>query len=301
MARQAAQNELAALQSQRAELNQFNPDTVGAVVRKASLPAATTSKMALGKAVGVFGLFVLAGLAIAWFLDRRDGLGGGRRRIEQIVPGANIRVMPGAEGSSATPAEIDTAIDRLAVELVAGGTARCRGVGARHRRRHGAARGPGRGAGLEPRLRRHPRPVRAGRLHRPRAAPRPHGRVVRRPRDLERQRRRPGRRCPPRPASPPSRPTPTVTWLRPKGSAEAVRPAAPGRGRLARLPGRAASGSRRSCSSPPSPSRTAAGTALGQWVGRTALIVAPDERSQAESVATALAEADVRVTEVVWT
>jgi hypothetical protein len=51
----------------------------------------------------------------------------------------------------------------------------------------------------------------------------------------------------------------------------------------------------------PSPNRTAAGSALGQWVGRTALIVGPDERPQAESVATALAEAGVRVTEVVWT
>jgi len=107
---------------ERTRLNGFDPETVGALVRAASVPEATTSKMALGKGVGVFGLFVLAGLAIAWFFDRRDGLGGGRRRIEAIVPGANLRVMPGAAGANASPAEVDTAIDRLAVELVAGGS-----------------------------------------------------------------------------------------------------------------------------------------------------------------------------------
>ena len=39
-----------------------------------------------GKAVGVFGLFVLGGLAAAWLLDRRDGLGGGRRRVDALLP-----------------------------------------------------------------------------------------------------------------------------------------------------------------------------------------------------------------------
>jgi hypothetical protein len=36
-------------------------------------------------------------------------------------------------------------------------------------------------------------------------------------------------------------------------------------------------------------------------VGRTALVVGSDERAQAEAAAAALADADVRVTEVVWT
>ena len=297
--RQAAQNELAALQSQRAELNQFNPDTVGVVVRKASLPPATTSKMALGKAVGVFGLFVLAGLAIAWVLDRRDGLGGGRRRIEQIVPGANIRVMPGAGGSSATPAEIDTAIDRLAVELVAGGTA------------GSAASVLVIGAGMEPpvalaeelasslafagipalfvlagttdRQLRHVHTIVSFADHvtssasvaGPAALPAQAGETI-------------------------LTATPTVTWLRPKGSAEAS-----GLLRRAVIDSLVSRAGREKFEAvvfvAPSPNRTAAGTALGQWVGRTALVVAPEERGQAESVATALAEADVRVTEVVWT
>ena len=50
-----------------------------------------------------------------------------------------------------------------------------------------------------------------------------------------------------------------------------------------------------------SPTRTAAGSALGQWVQRTAVIVEPDGRSQAEDVAQALSDAGVSVTEVVWT
>ena len=295
----AAANELAALQDQRAQLQQFNPDTVGVLVRKASLPAGSTSKMALGKAVGVFGLFVLGGLAAAWFLDRRDGLGGGRRRIEAIVPGANIRVMPGAEGTSATPAEIDTAIDRLAVELVAGGT-------------------PGNatsvlviGAGMEP-------PVAlaeelasslafagiptlfvlAGSSERqPRNA---HvvpsfadlvtsGASVAGPAGL------------PASAGEPALSTgPVVTWLRPKGSAEAA-----GLLRRAVVDSLVTRAGRERFEAvvfvAPSPTRTAAGSALGQWVKRTALVVEPDDRNEAEAVATALAEAGVRVTEVVWT
>jgi capsular polysaccharide biosynthesis protein len=110
-----------ALTTQQAQLRGFDPETVGELTQRAGLPSASTSKMALGMAVGAFGLIVLSGLALAWLVDRRDSLGGGRRRIEQLVPGATIRVLPGAEGESASPAEIDTAIDRLAVELVAGG------------------------------------------------------------------------------------------------------------------------------------------------------------------------------------
>jgi uncharacterized protein involved in exopolysaccharide biosynthesis len=291
--------ELKDLTDQRAQLTQFDPATVATLVRTAALPAGTTSKMALGKAVGVFGLFVLAGLGAAWLLDRRDGLGGGRRRIEAIVPGANMRVMPGAEGSGATPAEIDTAIDRLAVELVAGGT-------------------PGNpasvlviGAGLEP-------PVAlaeelasslayagipalfvlAGTTDRQLRSVHTvasfadlvtSGASVAGPAGL-----------PAQAGETPLAGGPTVSWLRPKGSAEAA-----GLLRRAVVDSLVTRAGRERFEAvvfvAPSPNRTAAGSALGQWVGRTALIVGPDERPQAESVATALAEAGVRVTEVVWT
>jgi capsular polysaccharide biosynthesis protein len=296
---QVAQNELKALQDQRAELNQFDPATVGTFTRKASLPSATTSKMALGKGVGVFGLFVLAGLGAAWFLDRRDGLGGGRRRVEQLLPSATSRVMPGAEGSNASPAEIDTAIDRLAVDLVAGGTA------------GKPASALVIGTGMEP-------PVAlaeelasslafagipalfvlAGSSDRELR----HAQVVPSFADLVTSGASVSG-----PAGLPARAGeaslssgPLVTWLRPKGSPEAaglLRRAVvdslivrAGRERFEAVVFVAAS-----------PVRTAAGAALGQWVGRTAIIVEPDGRSQAEPVAAALAEADVRVTEVVWT
>ena len=296
---QAATSALAQLQNQQTKVNQFDPAAVGTITRKASLPDPVTSKMALGKAVGVFGLFVLGGLAAAWFLDRRDGLGGGRRRVEALLPGANIRVMPGADGGNATPAEIDTAIDRLAVEIVAGGA-------------------PGKassvliiGAGMEP-------PVAlaeelasslafagipalfvlAGSTDR--ALRSAHtvpsfadlvtsGASVAGPAGLPAQ------------AGETTLTTgPLVTWLRPKGSPEAA-----GLLRRAVVDSLVSRAGRERFEAvvfvAPSPTRTAAGSALGQWVGRTALVVGPDERNQAEAAATALAEADVRVTEVVWT
>ena len=292
-------DEVKGLTDVRTQLNQFDPTTVGTLVRKASLPAPTTSKMALGKAVGVFGLFVLGGLAAAWLLDRRDGLGGGRRRIEQIVPGANIRVMPGAEGSSATPAEIDTAIDRLAVELVAGGT-------------------PGNpssvlviGAGMEPPVAlaeelasslayagiptlfvlagTTDRELRSAHAVASFADLVTSGASVAGPAGLPAQAGDQVRTA-----------GPIVSWLRPKGSAEAA-----GLLRRAVVDSLVTRAGRERFEAvvfvAPSPNRTAAGSALGQWVGRTAMVVGSDERPQAESVATALAEAGVRVTEVVWT
>lgn len=296
---QAANSALAQLQAQQTKIRQFDPDAVGTITRKASVADPVTSKMALGKAVGVFGLFVLAGLAAAWFLDRRDGLGGGRRKIEALLPNANIRVMPGAEGGSATPAEVDTAIDRLAVELVAGGT-------------------PGNassvliiGAGMEP-------PVAlaeelasslafagipalfvlAGTSERQLR----HAHTVPSFADLVTS----GASV----AGPAGLPAqageqalsngPLVTWLRPKGSPEAA-----GLLRRAVVDSLVTRAGRERFEAvvfvAPSPSRTAAGSALGQWVGRTALVIGSDERGQAEAAATSLAEADVRVTEVVWT
>lgn len=296
---QVATSKLAQLQAQQTKIRQFDPDAVGTITSRASNADPVTSKMALGKAVGIFGLFVLAGLAVAWLLDRRDGLGGGRRRIEALLPTANIRVMPGAEGGHATPAEIDTAIDRLAVELVAGGA-------------------PGSassvliiGAGMEP-------PVAlaeelasslafagipalfvlAGSTERQLRSAHSvtsfadlvtSGASVAGPAGLPSQ------------AGEQALSTgPLVSWLRPKGSPEAA-----GLLRRAVVDSLVTRAGRERFEAvvfvAPSPSRTAAGSALGQWVGRTALVIGPDERSQAEAAAASLAGADVRVTEVVWT
>ncbi len=296
---QAANSALAQIQGQQAKIRQFDPEAVGTVTRKASLPDPVTSKMALGKAVGVFGLFVLAGLAAAWYLDRRDGLGGGRRRVEALLPNANVRVMPGAEGGPASPAEVDTAIDRLAVELVAGGI-------------------PGNassvliiGAGMEPPIAlaeelasslafagipalfvlagSTDRQLRSAHVVPSFADLVTSGASVAGPAGLPAQ------------AGEPALSTgPAVTWLRPKGSPEAA-----GLLRRAVVDSLVTRAGRERFEAvvfiAPSPSRTAAGSALGQWVGRTALVIASDERSQAEPAATALAEAGVRVTEVVWT
>lgn len=300
---QTLQNELKGLQDQRAELNQFDPATVGTLVRKASVPPATTSKMAMGKGIGVFGLFLLAGLGIAYLVDRRDSLGGGRRRIEAILPGATMRVMPGADGGSASPAEIDTAIDRMAVELVAGGG-------------HGTATSVlVIGTGMEPPVAlaeelasslafagipalfvlagSSERQVRGARAVGSFAELVTAGGTLAGPAGLPAQA---GATADPAVAVA----GPMVSWLRPTGSAEAA-----GLLRRAVVDSLVARAARERFEAvvfvAPSPTRTAAGSALGQWMQRTALVVAPEERSQAEPVATALADAGVRVTEVVWT
>ena len=76
--------------------------------------------MALAKGVGLFGLFVLGGFGIALLVDRRDTFGGGQRIVSQLAPSANIRLLPTATHRRASPAAIDAAIDRLAVELLRG-------------------------------------------------------------------------------------------------------------------------------------------------------------------------------------
>lgn len=292
-------SDLSGLNDERNQLTQFDPSTVGSIVRKASLPTASVSKKAMGKGVGIFGLFLMAGLGIAWLLDRRDALAGGRRRIEQLVPGANIRVLPGTGGSSASAAEIDTAIDRLAVELVAGSA-------------------PGRatsvlviGAGMEP-------PVAlaeelasslafagiptlfvlAGSSEREVR----HAHVVTSFADLITTNGSiSGPAGLPSEAGEPALSTgPLVSWLRPRGSAEAS-----GLLRRAVVESLVARAGRERFEAvvfvAPSPTRTAAGSALGQWVDRVALVISPDERNRAAEAASALAEAEVRVTEVVWT
>lgn len=126
---QSAQSKLSNLNSALTDLAGIDTSSVGAMVRKAPLPATVLSKMAVGKGVGVFGLCLFAGLALALLVDRRDSLGGGRRAVAQLVPSANIRILPTATGRAPSPAEIDAAIDRLAVELAGqGGRGRANSV-----------------------------------------------------------------------------------------------------------------------------------------------------------------------------
>ncbi|MFN8017247.1 MAG: hypothetical protein U0P45_03895 [Acidimicrobiales bacterium] len=298
-AQQAAQSQLNALNQQKAQLAQFDPSSVGVLVKKATLPPATTSKKAMGKGIGVFGLCVAGGLVAAWFLDRRDGLGGGRRKIEQLAAGANIRVLPGADGRSASPAEVDAAIDRLAVDLVGGGM-------------------PGKatsvlivGAGMEPPValaeelasslafagipalfvlagtsERQPRQVQTIASFADLVTS---GASVAGPAGL------PANAGEGTPGG-----GPLVTWLRPKGSAEAS-----GLLRRAVVDSLVTRAGRERFEAvvfvAPDPTKTAAAAALGQWVERTAMVVDRDDRGQAEAAVESLASAEVRVTEVVFT
>jgi capsular polysaccharide biosynthesis protein len=289
---------ITALNTSLAGVTSIDVDSVGSLVRKApESPALVTSKKALAKGVGIFGLIVVIGLLAAWLLDRRDTLGGGRRRVEQALPGAGSRVLPGAEGRGASPAEIDTAIDRLAVELVSSG----------------AASTPTSvlviGAGSEP-------PVAlaeelassltfagiralfvlAGTTDRELR----HVHVVASFADLLSGPSVSGPASLPAQAGGTPTPGPTVTWLRPRGSAESS-----GLLRRAVVDTLVARAGREQYEAvvfvTASPARTAAATALGQWVTRTILVVGDGERVEAEGAAQALADADVSVSEVVWT
>lgn len=272
--------------------------TPGRLVRQAPLPKAVLSKKALGTGVGVFGLLVMAGLGVALLVDRRDSLGGGRRKVEQLVPGANIRIMPTAVNRKASPAEIDAAVDRLAVELAGGGT------------RGRACSVLMVGTGMEP-------PVAlteelassltfagiptlfvlAGTSGR--ELPQAH--VVLSFTDLI---------TGPSITGPVSLPevagsgagasTRTVTWLRPRGSAEAS-----GLLRRAVVEALITRAGREGFEAvvfvAATPTRNAAAAALGQWVTKTAVIVDGDGSQDVEQAVTALREADVDITEVVWT
>lgn len=93
---------------------------------------------------------------------------------------------------------------------------------------------------------------------------------------------------------------PTVTWLRPRGSAEAS-----GLLRRAVVEALITRAGREGFEAvifvAASPTRNAAAAALGQWVAKTAVIVDGDASQSVEAAVAAFAEADVPVTEVVWT
>ena len=282
------------------QLNAYgDPTTAGGdVSKRATLPDSVLSKMALAKGVGIFGLFVFAGLGVAVLVDRSDSLGGGRRKVSQLVPGANLRILPTAGGRKAGPAEADAAIDRLAVELVNAGS-------------------PGRAASVLVAGTRGEPPVAlaeelassltfagipalfvlAGTSDRDVR----HAHTVTSFSDLI---------TGPSISGPASLPevagvstgiaAPTVTWLRPRGSAEAS-----GLLRRAVVEALVTRAGREGFEAvvfvAATPTRNAAAAALGQWVDKTAVIVDNDDGSAVEAAVSALVEADVAITEVVWT
>lgn len=270
----------------------------GELVREAPLPSAVLSKKALGTGIGVFGLFSMAGVGAALLVDRRDAMGGGRRKVEQLVPGANLRMMPSAVSRSASPAEVDAAIDRLAVEL-AGGGSRGRAtsvlvVGTRSEPPVAMAEELAASltfAGIPTLF------VLAGASDREiRQA-----HVIMSFTDLITGPSITG------PASLPDMAgagagvsAPLVTWLRPRGSAESS-----GLLRRAVVEALVTRAGREGFEAvifvAATPTRNAAAAALGQWTSKTAVIVEGDDSAGVEAAVSALSEADVSVAEVVWT
>jgi capsular polysaccharide biosynthesis protein len=293
---QELQGQLNALNASYATVEAINTADVGRVVRRVtSPPEAVLSKMALGKAVGVMGLCVLAGLAVAFVVDRSDSLGGGRRRIAQILPGANLRLLPRVVNPRATQAEVDAAVDRLAIELTSEG-------------RRGKATGVLLTTNTpEP-------PVRLAEemaaslafagipavfvLAGASRSELPQARVVTSFTDLVEQQHLLQAELAD-PAGPRHTASPTITWLRPRGSVEAS-------GLLQRavveslLTRASRDGFEAVFFLTPSPTHHAAAAAFGRWVDKTALVVLDDDSHTAETAAGALAEADIIVTEAVW-
>ncbi len=291
------QAQLNTLNANYATIAAVNTSDVGRVVRRVTTtPEAVTSKMALGKAVGILGLCGLAGLGIAYVVDRSDSRGGGRRRIAQILPGANVRLMPRVSNPRATQAEVDAAVDRLAIELTAQGR---RGKAAGVLLTSNTAEPPIHlaqelssslaFAGIPAVF------VVAGSTR----TDLPQARVVTSFTDLlDTQYLLQAELADPD-ADPATSVAPTITWLRPRGSVESS-------GLLQRavveaLITRASrDGFHAVFLLTPSPTHQAAAAALGRWVDKTALVILDDESATAEQAAEALAEADIRVTEAVW-
>jgi hypothetical protein len=289
------QAQLNDLNSTYNSIDAIDTSDTGRVVRRAATPESVLSKMALGKAVGVVALFGVLGLGVALVVDRSDSLGGGRRRLQQILPGANVRLLPRVANPRATQAEVDAAIDRLAIELTSEG-------------RRGKATGVLLvSTGVEP-------PVRLAEdlaaslafagipavfvIAASTRAAVSQARVVTSFTDLLDSQ---GLVQPELadPAAAPSGAAPTITWLRPRGSAESS-------GLLQRavveaLVTRASrDGFEAVIFLAASPTHQATAAALSRWVDKNALIVLDQDAQAAEQAADALREADVAVAEVVW-
>lgn len=276
-----------------------NTGDVGRVVRRAGVPAAVLSKMALGKAVGLFGLCLIAGLGLALLVDRTDSLGGGRRKIEQILPNAGIRLMPAVTNSKATEAEVDAAIDRFAIELTSGS------------RRGRATAVVMVSTWSEPPLAL-AQDVAASLgfagipalfvIAASTTAEVGHARVVTDFGDLIDDAHLSGPYELPEVADlGATKAPPKITWLRPRGSAEAS-----GLLRRAVVESLITRASRDGFEVvvflASTPTRNAAAVALGRWVDKVVIIVAHgDDHTGVEQTAAALAATDARVTEVVWT
>lgn len=296
-ASQEAQQLLAELNARRSSYVNLDTSAVGQVIRRAPMPSAVLSPVALARGVGVFGVFAIAGLGVAMLVDRRDSLGGGRRQVERLAPNAGIRILPTASGDKAGPAEVDAAIDRLAIDLASKGS------------RGRAASVLVVGTGMEPPLALAEELassltfagipalfVLAGTSER---EPR-HVHVVASFTDLIAGPSVTG------PASLPEvagatgdSPLPTVTWLRPRGSAESS-----GLLRRAVVEALITRAGREGFEAvvfvAASPTRNAAAAALGQWAGQTAVIVEDDDGHAVEQTVDALIQAGVEIGEVVW-
>ncbi|MCU1498792.1 MAG: hypothetical protein JWM47_2745 [Acidimicrobiales bacterium] len=282
----------------RSTLAGIDTTTVGKIVRKAPLPDSVLSKMAVGTGVGVFGLCLLVGLAVALFVDRGDSLGGGRRQVELMAPDTNIRILPTATGRKPSVVEIDAAIDRLALELA--------GQGAKGR----AASVLIAGTGIEPPValaeelaaslafagiptlfvlagsatREVPQAVKVTSFTDLITGPSITG-----PASL-----------PDRAGAVATSSRPSVVWLQPRGSTESS-----GLLRRAVVEALVTRAGREGFEAvvfvAGTPLRNAAAAALGPWVTKTAVIVEHDAASAAVETVRALQEAGVTLTEVVWT
>ena len=280
-------------------IDAVNTDAVGRLVRKAPKPQPVLSKMAVGRAAGVFGLFLMGGLGLALLVDRTDTLGGGRRQIERLFPNANFRIMPGVTNPKVTEAESDAAVDRFAIELTAGSQ---RGHPTAVVMVSTSAEPPVKlaqevasslGYSGIPALF-----VLAGST----TATIGHARVVTSFSDLVESDDLSGpRELPDAVDRVSTKPAPKITWLKPRGSAEAS-----GLLRRAVVESLIARAGRDGFEVvvflASNPARNAAAVALGQWVDKVAIIVAhDDDRQGVTQTAAALDESDARVTEVVWT
>lgn len=295
-AQQAVQT-LNSLNAERAAIAAVDVTAVGSLVQAAPSPDPQLNVKGLALGVGVFGLFTLAGIVVALIIDRNDTRGGGRRRVEQLVPSAGIRMLPATTGRRADPSAYDAAVDRLAIELIArpdpDRAASVLLVGTHGDPPLALAEQIASSlnfAGIPALF------VLAGAT----ARQMPQAHVVTSFTDLI---------TGPTVSGPPTLPEVSglgapnaqhVTWLRPKASTEAS-----GLLRRAVVEALVTRAGREHYEAvvfiTSSPARGAAATALGQWVATSAVIVDDPDRATLEHTVTALRDGGVTISEVVWT